>query len=309
MTRREGVERGVDVGVGGGPADARGAASGGRRRPWPRAPATARGTPTSTRSRSGRRCRPGRGRAARPGVRRRRRRGTRGGGARSTGRRRPRDAGDRAPRRRTAASVSASLLGGLGGQRVASSSAHGRAEARRWRATFSSPARRARSWSPPTSSGAQPQAPPHEQRADARRAAELVGADRHEVGAERVEVDRHVPGGLGGVDVDEHAAVAARGHHLGRPAARADLVVAPLQVHERGVGSDRGEHGVDVDAADARRRHDHRARRAPHWADASAHGRVLDRGARPRAPPARRRPASTAAAIASVAPLVNTTSR
>ena len=66
------------------------AASGGRRRPSPRAPATARAPRTSTRCPSGRRCRPGRARAAPPAARRRRRRGTRGGAAGRPGRRRRR---------------------------------------------------------------------------------------------------------------------------------------------------------------------------------------------------------------------------
>ena len=57
-----------------------------------------------------------------------------------------------------------------------------------------------------------------------------------------------MPGGLRGVDVDEHAALAAlRDHGLHR-LQRADLVVAPLHVHERGVGPDRGHEGGGIDA-------------------------------------------------------------
>ena len=52
----------------------------------------------------------------------------------------------------------------------------------------------------------QPQPPAHEQRAGAVRAPELVGADRHQVRAERVEVDGDVAGGLGRVEVHEHPA-------------------------------------------------------------------------------------------------------
>ncbi len=60
--------------------------------------------------------------------------------------------------------------------------------------TFSKPARRARSWSPPTSRGRSRRPRAHEQRADAGRPAHLVGAHRQQVGAEVVEVDRHVAG-------------------------------------------------------------------------------------------------------------------
>ena len=65
------------------------------------------------------------------------------------------------------------------------------------------------------------------------RPAELVGADRHEVGAQLVEGDRHVAGGGGGVDVHEHAGVVGSGHYLPHRLQRGDLVVAPLAVHQR----------------------------------------------------------------------------
>ena len=51
--------------------------------------------------------------------------------------------------------------------------------------TFSRPPRRARSCSPPTSNGSTRKPAPHHQRADPGRPAELVGAHRHEIGAER----------------------------------------------------------------------------------------------------------------------------
>ena len=152
----------------------------------------------------------------------------------------------------------------------------------------------------------QPQPTPHEQRADARRTAELVGADRQQVGAEVVEVDGHVAGRLGGVDVHEHVAFAAALRRPRRRLQRADLVVAPLQVDERGVGPD----GVGDRVADrrGRRRSTSDPRHLGVGGRGQAHRGVLDRGQRPCATPRGAAP-HVAAAIASVAPLVNTTSR
>ena len=126
-------------------------------------------------------------------------------------------------------------------------------------ATGSSPARRARSWSPPTSSGRSAQAAPHEQRADAGRAAELVGGHGQQVGAELVEGDGVVAGGLGGVDVDEHAR--ARGtpppprrpaggcRPRGCPTARARATVSGRTAASELVGVDPPE-AVDADDRD-----------------------------------------------------------
>jgi hypothetical protein len=89
--------------------------------------------------------------------------------------------------------------------------------------------------------------------------------------------------------VDEDAALAAGVDHLGHRLGRADLVVGPLHVHQRGVGADGVEDGAGVDAAGTVDRHEGDVavalRREPH-------GRVLDRGddlvAAPfRSPPAR----------------------
>ena len=170
---------------------------------------------------------------------------------------------------------------------------------------FSMPARRARSWSPPRSSGSMPQAPPDQQRADARRAAELVGADRQQVGPEGPEVDRHPAGGLGRVDVHEHAPLAAGRHHLGDRLDGAHLVVAPLEVDERGVGRRSRRAARRVDPADlVHPDGGDRARRGPPTRGPPS--------ARPPAPPARSPRSATPrqpVAIDSVAPLVNTTSR
>ncbi len=111
----------------------------------------------------------------------------------------------------------------------------------------------------------QPQAAPHQQHARARRATQLVAAEGHQIGAQVVEGHRHVTDGLGRVHVHQHAAGATAGHHLGHRLDRPHLVVAPLQVHQRGAatlgvvgGIHRSQHLVGVDAAravDADRRH------------------------------------------------------
>ena len=85
---------------------------------------------------------------------------------------------------------------------------------------------------------AQPQATSHEQRADTGRTTELVRAHRQQIGVERSEVDGHVAVRLRGVDVDEHASLATRGDDLLDRLDRADLVIAPLDVYERGVVGD-----------------------------------------------------------------------
>ena len=89
----------------------------------------------------------------------------------------------------------------------------------------------------------------HDERSDTGGPAHLVGADRHEVDAQLVERDEGMSGRLGRVDVQQHPAVAAQLRHLDDWLQRADLVVAPLKVHERGVGPDRGGDRVDVHLA------------------------------------------------------------
>jgi hypothetical protein len=76
-----------------------------------------------------------------------------------------------------------------------------------------------------------------------------VGADREKVGAEGAEVDGHVARGLGGVDVHEHAALTALGDDGGDGLQRAHLVVAPLQVHHRRIGTQSSHYFVRIDAA------------------------------------------------------------
>ena len=151
----------------------------------------------------------------------------------------------------------------------------------------------------------EPEAAPDEQGAGPRGPAELVAADRQQVGAEAPEVDRHPPDGLRRIDVHEHASVAAGRHHLGDRLDRAHLVVAPLQVDEGRVRTDRGEERTSGRPA--------RASSTPIVATAPA--RAADsRTAEcsiagttccaPRSPTPRQ-----AVAIDSVAPLVKTTSR
>jgi hypothetical protein len=97
----------------------------------------------------------------------------------------------------------------------------------------------------------QAQAAPDEQGSHPRRAAHLVRAQAHQVGAERAEVDGHVARRLGGVHVDQHTALPAAGHHLVDRLRRADLVVAPLEVDERGVGPHRRHQLVSIHPAPA----------------------------------------------------------
>ena len=172
-------------------------------------------------------------------------------------------------------------------------------------ATGSSPARRARSWSPPSSSGRSRRPAAHEERADARRTAELVGRHGEQVEAQLVEGDGDLPCGLRGVDVQEHATLAARIGDLGDGLQRGDLVVAPLEVHERGVGSDRVRGARRGRPARARRR---RPRSPSPRASAERRTAECSTAARTWCSP-RSAPPQQAAAIASVAPLVKTTER
>ena len=152
--------------------------------------------------------------------------------------------------------------------------------------TFSSPARRARSWSPPTSSGASrrprrtssapvPGGPPSlwplTDSRSAPRSSKAIG---------------HVPDRLGRVDVHEHAARRGSARRPRRTGWQGpDLVVAPLHVHERGVGTRRAARDlVRIDAAEAVDADDgHRSAR-----------RGGERGRSTRAPPsARPRPRTT----------------
>ena len=75
-------------------------------------------------------------------------------------------------------------------------------------------------------------APTNDEGTDAGWASELVGADRDEVGAERIEVQRDVAGGRGRVDVHRHAGGPAALHDLRNGLQGPDFVVAPLTVHE-----------------------------------------------------------------------------
>ena len=84
--------------------------------------------------------------------------------------------------------------------------------------TFSSPPRRARSCSPPTTKGSTRRPRRTTRAPDPRRAPQFVGAHRHEVGAELVEGQWQVPGRRARVDV--HAARRAGGTRR-RPRRRA----------------------------------------------------------------------------------------
>ena len=73
-------------------------------------------------------------------------------------------------------------------------------------------------------------------------------AHRQQVGTEVRERDRYVPRRLGRVDVYEDPPLAAGGDHVVHRLERADLVVGPLHVHARGVRTDGGDDGIDIDA-------------------------------------------------------------
>ena len=92
--------------------------------------------------------------------------------------------------------------------------------------------------------------PSHQQRGRAFRAAQLVGGDRAQVGAEPGEVERDVTGRGARVDVDQHATGSGLGsQRRHRGLQRADLVVGELHGHQHGVGPQRGEQVVGVEAA------------------------------------------------------------
>ena len=123
-----------------------------------------------------------------------------------------------------------------------------------------------------------------------------MGGHRQQVGAEVVEGDRVVARPRR-ASTCTSTALAARGDHLGDRLQRADLVVGPLQVHERSVVADGVEQLVGVDAPGAVDADDgDLAVRL----GAEAHGRVLD-GARHLVGPGSAAP-QHAVAIASVAP-------
>ena len=168
------------------------------------------------------------------------------------------------------------------------------------------PARRARSWSPPRSSGSR-------RRPRRTSSAPVPGGppslwpltDSRSAPSAPKSIG-HAADGLGGVDVDEHAPLAAGGHHLGD---RLD------GARPRGCPTARGR--ARCRAGSRRARSSGSTRPSPSTPTTVDLARLArpTRGppsARPRAPPgarrARPRPRQ-AAAIASVAPLVKTTSR
>ena len=89
---------------------------------------------------------------------------------------------------------------------------------------------------------------PRPQRARAHRAQHLVAAERVEVGAERLDVDRHVRHGLGAVDEDERA---GRVGHLDHLADRVDRAERVRYVGERDeLRLEPQQHLEDVEAED-----------------------------------------------------------
>ena len=97
----------------------------------------------------------------------------------------------------------------------------------------------------------EPEPAAYQQRADALGAAELVGGHRAEVGAETDELEVDVADGRARVDVHDDAALACLLDDGGRRLQGADLVVGELDRHQCGVGADRADHLVGVEAPDA----------------------------------------------------------
>ena len=175
------------------------------------------------------------------------------------------------------------------------------------------PARRARSCWPPTRSGSRRRPRRTTSAPTPGWSAELVGADRDEVGVEASPGRAaRCPAGGRRVDVDQHAGRPGQLDDLGHRLDRADLVVGPLAVHQGrrvvGVPAEGVGHRVGVDPAVGRRPASFStvASRRRGVAD----GRVLDRRRRGRRRSGRARQApQTAALIASVPPEVKTTWR
>ena len=87
------------------------------------------------------------------------------------------------------------------------------------------------------------------QRADALGAVQLVRREAHEVDAKRRDVDRHPAGGLGGVGVQENAALPADPGDVGDRLEHADLVIGGHDRSKRGVGAQRLAQPIQVEQA------------------------------------------------------------
>ena len=163
------------------------------------------------------------------------------------------------------------------------------------------PARRPRSWPPPRSSGARSMPSRTHERADARRAAELVRRQAEQIGAERRQIERQPAGRLHRVAMKERAVRDARARR-----SRATGWMTPGLVvgeHDRdqrraGLGGERAVERGEIDDA-VGRRPGSALRRAPPAAPNRARSPT----------PGRRRPGSRSRArwLASVPPLVKTT--
>ena len=274
--RGERVEQRVDVGVGGRPADRHPQAAEGvdahRLEDGRRLERLGRARAAGVGGDAG----AGRGRAARPGARRRRTpRHTRWG---SAGRRRVAVHGARPSMAASAGGHPVGEPSLLGSPRPSTSTAPAAAPNPTMAGTFSSPARRARSWSPPTSSGRSRRPAPHEQRAGAGRTAELV---RRSPTAGRRRGRRRRsgtwPAACGGVDVDEHAPRRGTRRRPRRPAARVPTSWLP---HCTCTSGGVGRAPRRAPRRGRRGRRGRRRRRSPRRARSAAapHGGVLDRG-------------------------------
>ena len=89
-----------------------------------------------------------------------------------------------------------------------------------------------------------------DERPDAGRTTEFVSTDGHEIGAQRVEIDRDVTDRRGGVDVHGHARRTAARHDLGHGLQCPHLVVAPLAISQAPADRCRGWREASRDGKD-----------------------------------------------------------
>ena len=92
-------------------------------------------------------------------------------------------------------------------------------------ATFSVPGRRPRSWPAPTITGHERGAASHVQGSDSLGCIELVTGDGEQVDAQIVNIHRDLADRLGGVGVDERAALLGHGRQFPDRLDRSGLVV------------------------------------------------------------------------------------
>ncbi|CAH0313885.1 hypothetical protein SRABI70_04820 [Pseudomonas sp. Bi70] len=89
----------------------------------------------------------------------------------------------------------------------------------------------------------------HVERADAFGAIALVRRERHQVHRQAGQVDHHLAGGLGSVDMKQRAALTHPFANRGDIGEGAQLVVDAHQRHQQGIVTQRRRHGLGLDQA------------------------------------------------------------